>query len=1376
MLVSRPTIAQPSTLSTEVGGSITDHRTWDLIGSPYVVTETISIDAGGALTVEAGVVVSFQMGTALRVVDGPLRVLGEPGQPAILTADSASPDRGFWTGLAYEGSAPYSELYHCVVEYATIGLSIADVPGHTIEGCTFRHNGSTTTRAIGAAIDAVGDNLNIANNEVYSNDLGLRMHKSFNDVITGNLIYDNDGYGLAFVSVVVAAGGNSLIAGNDIHHNGGFGLGLLGADGMGSDWNRILNNHIHENVPAGNYDGHGLYLDYGAGNTLDGNLIWGNAAHGISADHQHALDLARNIVRGNTGDGVFYAAGNVDAGTVHGNVLCHNIGYDLNSDWPVLLPAEGNWFGTNTPALGAEISGTVSFTPWISMAIAVEPAVLLADGSSTAAFTMTMRGGGYAVPDGYTVSVTPTEGTLVASPLALVDGHAATTYVAGTVPGTVDVQAADGCSSLLFEDVLTLEAYLDLAVSKRGGTLTGGPGGTHVLSYTIAVSNTGLVEATSAVLTDVLPAGTEYLDSVWSCDAGGVCTYPLPVLPVSGTVEVSLPLRLNPSALPCPIVLTNVVEVADALLVDVDPGDNVFTLTTSYPCLPDLMVVKNDNVTLPEGAQEPIFESLDLAPTQPPTLPCVYVGEVISYLIGYTNWGLGKATDVVLTETLPPHTSYAGGGWTHAGGDVYTFSVGTLLTGNGGGIYFGARVETFPAAGYVENIVRIGGAEDDLDPSDNESREETSICEGVLLEIRKDDSLPCAFPGDEIRYTIVFTNPAGELATGLVFTETLPAHTAYLTTPGWVPLGGGQYAYNYGDLAPYASDSVEFVVIVDDPLPETVTETMNLVCLGYDGAPPGGVCATELTPLPLAADLRVVKHDHIGRPPPPDVRAELDWIYRALYGKPYVQPRTIQQEYVVPGDIYSYTITYLNAGRSEATGVVLTETLPAYVRYVGYGWTHLGGNTYVYDVGALAAGSGGQRNFWVQVQEVPCIVDYLYNWVHIGGAVEECNLANNWSGEETPVMCYGLEGIYLPLITREYAGPEPPVPTPTSTRRPRPTNTPTPLPPYVSDVEVNPDTGLVYVASPLLDAVLVVDPEVEAVTQTVPVGDHPVGLAVVPTTGKLYSANLHSWSLTSLRLGDYARLADIYVGAQAVRVAADVAEARVYAANHLESDNGVAFVDSRTDEFGYYYTRFHATQGRYGIDVDPDADQLFVAARDAGLIAIQDAFAPDQEPQTFKLDPPRVPFVVAFNTATDHLFVTAPYDNKVVVLDPYRIEWHKGRWVWHDSRWVLLVDRINAGWIAEVGVGLGAEEGIAVHPGTGFVYVSNADSDTVSILADDADPTNIHWVRDVAVGAMPQGIGIDVARNLIYIGNAESRDLSVIDGATNTLSNTIPLE
>ena len=487
---------------------------------------------------------------------------------------------------------------------------------------------------------------------------------------------------------------------------------------------------------------------------------------------------------------------------------------------------------------------------------------------------------------------------------------------------------------------------------------------------------------------------------------------------------------------------------------------------------------------------------------------------------------------------------------------------------------------------------------------------------------------------------------------------------------------------------------------------------------------------------------------------------------------------------VNPGDWITYSLSYNNSGLITATNVVLTMTVPDYTHYIGYGWL-CAASVCTRSLGTLPPMAGGSASFVVQVDGTP--PDWVIEAeVRIGSAEGDLFPPDNVSHEETAVCGGGPPPAYvvfLPIILKDHGPSQGPPPIPTVPTVPPPTSTPVPSPTppsdkgYVADVAVNAETNRVYVASPDSDRVLVVDPTgAGSVIASVAVGDLPVGLAVVTTTNKIYVANLNSWTVTAIRGSDNARIADVYAGAQVCKVAADSGDARVYAANHLERDNGAIAINSQTDTAEYFYTRMHATQGRYGIAVDPVHDKLFIAARDAGLIAIQDAYLPDQDPLVVKLDPPRVPYVVAYNPTTEHLYVTAADDNKVVVLAPYALETEiSGSFIQEGQR-VYVVDQTNPGWIKEIDVGEGAEEGIAVNPRTGYVYVTNARSDTVSIIQDSADPAQIQWVMDLAVGDRPHGVAVDAKTDRVYVGNANSRDLTVIDGATLTVIKTIPLE
>jgi uncharacterized repeat protein (TIGR01451 family) len=138
------------------------------------------------------------------------------------------------------------------------------------------------------------------------------------------------------------------------------------------------------------------------------------------------------------------------------------------------------------------------------------------------------------------------------------------------------------------------------------------------------------------------------------------------------------------------------------------PVDDVEEAATLPPRLPDLVVVKDDNVP-PHGA--------------------VRSGARITYTILYTNTGVGDAHHVVLTETLPSHTRYVGFGWTHIGGDQYVNHVGTLAYGEGGVLQFVVAVERDGLSGVtrVVNRVAIAGDGGDADELDNAFREVTPL-------------------------------------------------------------------------------------------------------------------------------------------------------------------------------------------------------------------------------------------------------------------------------------------------------------------------------------------------------------------------------------------------------------------------------------------------------------------------------------------------------------------------------------------------------------------------------------------------------------------------------------------------------------------------
>jgi uncharacterized repeat protein (TIGR01451 family) len=133
---------------------------------------------------------------------------------------------------------------------------------------------------------------------------------------------------------------------------------------------------------------------------------------------------------------------------------------------------------------------------------------------------------------------------------------------------------------------------------------------------------------------------------------------------------------------------------------------------------------------------------------------------------------------------------------------------------------------------------------------------------------------------------------------------------------------------------------VFFAVNVVNPLPASVTELSNIASIGDDGAngddptPSDNTTAPELTPIDAAPDLQIDKSD----------------------GGISVDP----------GGTITYTLTITNTGDQDATGVVVTDTVPADTTFdpvaSSGGWVcspdTSAGSVCTHSLGSIAGGSG----------------------------------------------------------------------------------------------------------------------------------------------------------------------------------------------------------------------------------------------------------------------------------------------------------------------------------------------------------------------------------------------------------------------------------
>jgi hypothetical protein len=108
--------AAPSAPSTDVSGHITQDTTWDLTGSPYIVTGDVTVDAGFTLTIKPGVQVRFNGNFGI-IILGRLSAEGGETQPILFTSNQHVPAAGDWGMLDFRLGSQLNHLRYTIIEY-----------------------------------------------------------------------------------------------------------------------------------------------------------------------------------------------------------------------------------------------------------------------------------------------------------------------------------------------------------------------------------------------------------------------------------------------------------------------------------------------------------------------------------------------------------------------------------------------------------------------------------------------------------------------------------------------------------------------------------------------------------------------------------------------------------------------------------------------------------------------------------------------------------------------------------------------------------------------------------------------------------------------------------------------------------------------------------------------------------------------------------------------------------------------------------------------------------------------------------------------------------------------------------------------------------
>jgi len=441
----------------------------------------------------------------------------------------------------------------------------------------------------------------------------------------------------------------------------------------------------------------------------------------------------------------------------------------------------------------------------------------------------------------------------------------------------------------------------NLTITKTDGLTNVTPG--NNLAYTLTITNNGNQDATGVVVTDSIPSFTNYISSSNSGTfSSGVVTFPGFSLAAGATVTRTVNLTLNASVPSGLNSITNTANVTDDGTngADTNPGDNTAQDTDVLDAAPDLVITKTD------------FGALAIPDA------------VITYSILYTNNGTQNATGVVITETVPLNSIFVAAGsdpnWScpdaSPAGTTCSLNVGNLNVGQIGLVGFVVKIDSTLPSGVDQILNNYSIADDgtngpDINPTNNQGVEITGLTASPDLVVSKTPDVSSAATGDVITYTINYSNNGAQDATGVVLNETVPNHATFTqsgSSSGWscpdASPAGTSCTLNLGNLNSGATGTATFRITINPSLISGVTSTSNTVSINDDGfngpdENPTNNQDTITTNLIAAPDLAITKTDNLTS--------------------------------ININDPLTYTLTITNIGTQDATGVVITDTLPPYL-------------------------------------------------------------------------------------------------------------------------------------------------------------------------------------------------------------------------------------------------------------------------------------------------------------------------------------------------------------------------------------------------------------------------------------------------------------
>ena len=392
----------------------------------------------------------------------------------------------------------------------------------------------------------------------------------------------------------------------------------------------------------------------------------------------------------------------------------------------------------------------------------------------------------------------------------------------------------------------------------------------EVIVYTISLTNLGPDAATNVQVTELLPAGVSFVGATPSQGNYDGATGLWTVGALAGSAVATLQIQAKVNS---PSAQFNTATVTNADQFDPDTGNN-----------------SGGALETPQQADLEVSKTVDN--------PTPNVGDTVTYTITVTNNGPDTATNVTVTDILPPQvrlrSSRGAGNYDPATG---VWTVGTVAVGTPETLTLTALVVSpNPQA----NTATISHS-DQFDPNLANNSDTASVTpQQADLQLGKVVSNPRPNVGDTITFSVNLTDNGPSAASNVTVQDLLPAGLTFVSAaPSQGTYSSTTGAWTVGTVTTTTPQTLGIQATVVSSSPQTNTATISH---SDQFDPDTGNDSASATETPQQADLQVTK--------------------------------TVSNPTPNVGDTVAFTITLRNAGVDTASNVTVQDLLPAGLTFV----------------------------------------------------------------------------------------------------------------------------------------------------------------------------------------------------------------------------------------------------------------------------------------------------------------------------------------------------------------------------------------------------------------------------------------------------------